>query len=123
ERPATGLIFYMPPTNAGEPFDASATYTSRNGTVGLRYRPVESVMVRISRATAFLPPTPAQLTPNPSPSPPQEIADPIVGGPPYPVQTQSGGNPNLVPQNSRSFNAGIVWEPAHGRLKGLRVNV
>jgi iron complex outermembrane receptor protein len=39
------------------------------------------------------------------------------------VTTYSGGNPDLTPETSQSWNAGVVIEPRTGPIKGLRVSV
>jgi iron complex outermembrane receptor protein len=35
----------------------------------------------------------------------------------------TGGNSALVPQNSKSFSAGAIWQPNEGWYKGLRLNL
>ncbi len=114
---------YGSPTLNGEPVFSRASYTSRNYTIAFKYQPIEEVTVRVSRATAFLPPTPNQLIMNPLPSTgTTSVIDPLSGPPAVAVHTLSGGNPGLAPQNSRSLNAGIIWQPTWEGLKGLRLN-
>ncbi|MEJ1971972.1 MAG: TonB-dependent receptor [Lacunisphaera sp.] len=117
----TGIV-YGTPTHNGQPYFDKTSYTSRNYTVGFKYQPVKEVTLRVSRATAFLPPTPAQLLKNPDPeSYLTTITDPTTEGR-VSVNTLSGGNPNLQPQNSKSLNAGLIWEPTWKLLKGLRLD-
>ncbi|WP_438480500.1 TonB-dependent receptor [Oleiharenicola lentus] len=121
-RPSTGVTTYGAPNINGQPFKARTSYQSRNGTIGLRYQPIESVTFRTSVATAFLPPTPAQLLRNPEQSvTPTTIDDRVTGGR-YGVFTIGGGNPDLKPENSKSWNAGVIWQPRK-RLDGMRANL
>jgi iron complex outermembrane receptor protein len=114
--------FYLAPTLSGQPYYTKATYTSTNQTVGLKYQPVKDVTLRISQATAFLPPEPAQLVKNPEQTPYQiPVIDPKTGQMTF-VYSYTGGNPNLKPQHSKSLNAGVIWAPAWKPLQGLRLN-
>lgn len=113
------------------PQGASTTikYTSTNPTIGLKIEPIAAVAFRASYATAFLPPTASQLLPNPTPfgasrgfGPYYPIVDP-QNGQAYNVDTIGGGNPDLKPQTSQSWNFGVIWEPESGALNGLRLGV
>src|SRR5690606_36389266 len=114
---------YMGTTRDGEPYSEAISYESNHYTVGLRYQPIPQLTLRASRATAFLPPTLDQLTPpDPGALPmPQSVDDP-QGLTPGMVPVIVGGNPDLTPQNSTSFNAGVILQPG-GWLNGLRLNV
>lgn len=124
---------YAGPTQNGQPFFSRDSYVSTNYTVGLKLQPVRDVILRVSRATAFLPPAPEQLVKNPEidpnttfindPKNPNVGTDFGSGLRFYEVNTISGGNPALKPQSSESWNAGIVWEPQQAVLKGLRANL
>ncbi|WP_221032587.1 TonB-dependent receptor domain-containing protein [Actomonas aquatica] len=115
--------YYTGPTLDGEPYFTKATYDSHNYTVGFKYSPVKELSFRASQATAFLPPTPSQLVRNPIPNTyPSNVFDPVTQTQ-VSVQTVSGGNPNLTPQNSRSLNLGVIWEPSWEALRGLRLNL
>lgn len=123
--------FYLrtPPTTTivganqnGSPVFGKVSYDSTDFTLALKYQPHPDFILRASRGTAFLPPTSAQLAPSNSPSlTPSVVVDPTTGNN-VSVTTVGGGNPSLVPQNSISTNAGIVWQPRTGPLRGLRVN-
>ncbi|MEJ1971975.1 MAG: TonB-dependent receptor [Lacunisphaera sp.] len=116
-------FYSLPNLNGSAPYFSKASYTSSNYTVGLKYQPLKQVTVRVSRATAFLPPTPSQLVTNPVQSTSTTpVDDPKTGQSRVPVYTLSGGNPDLKPQNSKSLNAGIIWEPTWKPLKGLRLD-
>ncbi|MBL9214729.1 MAG: TonB-dependent receptor [Opitutaceae bacterium] len=120
---STGGVTYGTPNLNGQRYDTRARYRSNNSTAGIKYQPRPDLILRVSHATAFLPPAPAQLVTNPLPNSfSSTIVDPRTGTS-YPVQTLSGGNPGLKPQNSESWNAGLVWESRTGLLDGLRVNI
>src|SRR5262249_39262008 len=96
-------------------------------TVGLKYQPLQELTFRVSRATAFLPPTSEQLLKNPYTDFERfgtltPVIDPRTGLP-ADVDTQGGGNPDVRPENSRSLNAGLIWEPRGRFLNGLRLDV
>jgi outer membrane receptor protein involved in Fe transport len=115
--------FYFGTTLNGQPYFSEASYTSSNYTLGVKYRPVRDLSFRVSQASAFIPPTPSQLIKNPLQSTSTtNVDDPRTGQMQVPVYTLSGGNPDLSPQRSRSFNAGIIWEPRWHLLAGLRLN-
>lgn len=116
-------VNYLGPTAGGQPFFGKASYTANNYTVGLKYQPAKDFTLRLSRATAFLPPTPEQLLKDAFPSTTTTNVIDRQTGLLTPVFTLSGGNPDLKPQNSKSLNAGIIWQPTRGPLKGMRVNV
>lgn len=117
---ATGTVFYGAPVLNGLPFRKDVVFTSSDATVGFKYQPVESLIIRASTGTAFLPPTAAEMARNPLPDPtPISILDPKTNLT-YEVQTLSGGNPGVSPQSSRSDNVGIIVQPKWSWLKGLR---
>jgi iron complex outermembrane recepter protein len=112
---ATGAVSYGAPVLNGLPYRKEVIFTSSNPTVGFKYQPIETVILRASTGTAFLPPTTAQLAQNPLPnSGTTNVLDPKTNTT-YPVQTISGGNPNIQPQHSRTDSAGIVWQPRWGK--------
>lgn len=116
------LTIFEEPTLNGQPYRTRTRYVSTNTTVGLKYQPVPDITLRTSIATAFLPPYPFQLVRNPLPdSFPSTVTDPRTNTT-LDVETISGGNPDLKPQNSKSWNAGLIWQPDAGGLKGLRFN-
>jgi outer membrane receptor protein involved in Fe transport len=118
----TGAKTFGVPTRAGAAFRSEATFDTTNPTVALKYQPLPEVTVRASYATAFQPPTAAQLQRNPEPNvAPTLILDPRTNTS-YNVSTISGGNPNVQPQNSKSWNGGVIWEPRAPALRGLRLN-
>jgi len=118
----SGAITYGAPVLNGLPFRKKAHYASNNPTIGVKYQPFEGVTIRASTGTAFLPPVTTQLLLNPLPNAAlTTIIDP-KNNTSYPVQTISGGNPDILPQTSRSTNVGVIWQPTWAVLKGLRFN-
>jgi iron complex outermembrane recepter protein len=111
----TNTLTYVAPVLNGLPYRKSVVFTSSNPTVGFKYQPIESVILRASTSTAFVPPTTAQLAQNPLPNTgTTNVLDPKTNTT-YPVQTISGGNPNIRPQTSRSDCAGFIWQPRWAR--------
>ena len=126
-------------TGAPEPFTPGSTnYHAKNGTIGLKYRPIDDFFFRASYSTAFVPPTFSQLrppistgtvtqttgsfagVPSTSPWPYQSITDPQLNAT-YTVPVITGGNPLLTPETSHGVDWGFVIEPTFA--KGLRISV
>lgn len=115
--------YSAPNIDSSTPLFQKAKYGSMNYTAGLKYMPQDDVTLRVSFATAFIPPTAGQLQPSPLPSTAlTQIEDPVTGED-YGVQTQGGGNRNLKPQNTVNWNLGMIYEPKENKLKGLRLEV
>ncbi len=115
-------VFIFGANRNGAPVFGTASYASTDFTVAIKYQPFSDIIIRASRGTAFLPPTSDQLAPSNTPSTTKtSVIDPVTGAS-VAVTTVGGGNPDLVPQNSISTNAGIIWEPHTGPLRGLRFN-
>lgn len=104
-----------------------AKYTSSNPTYGLKWNPTKTVAFRASYAAGFVPPNPSQLIPNAAAVPTTSttiIFDPKTNTSYTNFQTLAlGGNPDLLPQTSKSYNLGVIWTPEWGPLKGLRFNL
>jgi len=103
-----------------------STFTSTNPTAGFKYKPMRTLTFRASYAMAFIPPTPAQLTTNTNPNTTVTgvFFDPVTGQT-YTADRNSGtnGNPDLKPQTSKAWSAGVIWEPQAELLKGFRFNL
>src|SRR5690606_5146629 len=99
--PARPTTYENPVDENGQPFQSETSYSTRNWTLGLKYEPVPGVILRASQASAFVPPSPDQLVRHPVPPSwaISQIDDPLLGIS-YPVTYRSGGNPNLIPENS-----------------------
>ncbi len=107
------------------PFDYTiAEVASTDFTFGVRYKPVESLALRASYGTGFLPPTLTQVFENFDPNGFAFGNDPKRGGGffvSFGVDVLSGGSTDLKPEESRSWSAGLIFTPA--RLPGLRLSV
>lgn len=97
--------------------------SSTNTTVGLRWQPIEDLVLRASRGTGFLPPNVNQLVPNaPFQEPSGFYLDPRRGNTPIgEFEVRSGGSPDLVPEESKSFSAGLILAPRF--LPGARLSL
>ncbi|MBL8266726.1 TonB-dependent receptor [Steroidobacter sp.] len=123
---ATGTSYIA---SADEPVTkGEVTYSSTNPTIGLRYRPVDQLMLRASYATGFLPPDYIQfLEPQlgggctAGPTCTVNVIDPQRGNEVVAVNFLDGGNPNIKPQSSTSWGVGLVWTPTF--IEGLRANL
>lgn len=97
-------------------------YTSTNQTIGVRFKPVDSVLLRASYATAFLPPAFSQLLPGTfNPTSATNVIDPRRGNQVTTVSFLNGGNGDLDPQTSESWDVGLIYEPSF--VPGLRLNL
>ncbi len=92
-----------------------------NPKAALRWQPLRSLLLRTSWGTGYRAPplydlyTPQQPTTilfyeDPTRCPVTGLPQDCVG----PYSAVVGGNPNLQPETSKQFNAGVVWEPANG---------
>src|SRR5262249_14335734 len=112
----------------GQPpyFTRSSNETSSH-TLGLKYQPVQELTARVSQSTAFLPPSANQLNRNPLTYFDQSGGYYPLNEPgtnlPISADVLFGGNPDLRPQNSRTFNAGLIWSPGWRRAPDMRFNV
>ncbi|MBL8272006.1 TonB-dependent receptor [Steroidobacter sp.] len=116
----TGPDYQIDPTQVQR---NSVDYVSTNPTIGLRFKPIDSLTFRASYATAFLPPSFSQIVESEVslPSSPVLVIDPQRGFTAINVLRITGGNPRLKPQESKSFNIGVIYEPEF--LKNARFNL
>jgi outer membrane receptor protein involved in Fe transport len=91
--------------------------------VAIKYRPGESLMFRASYSTGFIPPDVNQLGVPTQYENFASFADPRRGftGPAAPYLRSQGGSPDLVPEESKSWSAGVVLTPA--AISSLRVSL
>ncbi len=100
--------------------DPKVNYRSTNPVYGVRYKPVEDIALRASYSTGFLPPTATQLLPGIPATTGSNVIDPLRGGSTISVIANPvGGNPNLTPETSKNWSAGVVFTPQ--ALSGLRL--
>jgi outer membrane receptor protein involved in Fe transport len=96
-------------------------------TFGLKYQPFHTLTFRASYATAFLPPTFAQLTQRinteglAAATPTAVFFDPVTNSS-YSSLSVAGNNPGLGPETSKNWSYGVIFEP-QGALKDLRLNL
>ncbi|WP_157758087.1 TonB-dependent receptor domain-containing protein [Acinetobacter larvae] len=95
-----------------------ASFDATTPTIGFRFKPNDTIMLRGSYGEGFVSPSVSQLN---APS----IADPsdqVVNGNIYQnVIKKSGGNPNLEPESSETINAGIILTPSF--IPNLRMSI
>jgi iron complex outermembrane receptor protein len=100
---------------------------STNPKVALRWRPLDTLLLRASWGTGFrAPPLYSLYRPQSSGAPLNNIADPVrcpVTGLPSDCRASlaviEGGNPDLQPESSTSWSAGIVWQPTASIAVGV----
>ncbi len=81
-----------------------------NPKLGLRWRPHDDLLLRLSAGTGFKAPSLQELHAGTGPSPVKEsVFDPMTG---QVVQVDSfiSGNPDLDAEESESYNLGLVWD-------------
>ena len=99
-------------------------FASTDYTIGLKYEPNESLALRMSHGTGFIPPGLTQIAGTPIVGS-LYVADPkrsginqLIG----PISfTNSGGNENLKPERSESTSVGLILAP--DRWSGLRLSL
>lgn len=103
-------------------------FTSVDPTIALRWMPVQDLTARISYGTGFLPPSLSQLVTSTIVGQVGPwYTDPLRGntqagdGPAGPFTQLNGGNPNLKPEQSVSWSAGLILTPRV--LPGMRLSV
>jgi len=121
------VITYNPSLDANGLIPVPSTivsYHKTSPTFAIKYKPTDDITLRTSIAEAFLPPNYGQLLPDPVPnlSYLPTIYDPQTRST-YAVPVTGGGNPNIKPQNSRSLDIGIIYQPTQESLKGLRLDL
>lgn len=106
--------------------NATGEFDADKYTLGLRYMPIQDVVLRASFGMGFLPPSVTQIAPTENPSATSDgFADPKRGDTPIyvgvPYTAISGGNPNLKPEESESWSAGVIFTPRN--VPGFRLSI
>ncbi|MDR0702030.1 MAG: TonB-dependent receptor, partial [Azoarcus sp.] len=89
---------------------ADTEFDSTTPTIGLRFMPHETVLLRASWSRGFVVPTVSQITEPTIGANLTNITDPR-NNQTYGVQTLGGGNPDIEPEESKSSSFGIVLMP------------
>jgi iron complex outermembrane receptor protein len=87
---------------------------SNDFTVAIRWKPIEDLTIRSSYGTGFLPPAVNQIAPafTAGGAANQQAIDPLRGNTRVTTgDLLTGGNPNLIPERSKSWSAGLVITP------------
>ncbi|WP_173012832.1 TonB-dependent receptor [Niveispirillum sp. SYP-B3756] len=125
--------YSIPVSSATGPFPeqpaVKGDLSSTNYTVGFKYAPISDIALRASWGNGFLAPKLGNIRSEaPSVLSSQLISflnlrDPSRGNAllPGPLTVLGGGNPNLQPEESESFSAGVVMTPSF--LSGFRASV
>lgn len=110
-------------TVGSQPSRSTRELNSFDPTIGLRFQPHDSLVLRASYGTGFVPPTVAQLVSNPLFNLGAGLPlDPRRGNTPTaPIPVRLGGSPLLQPEESESWSAGAIIKPAF--IAGLRLAV
>jgi len=98
------------------------TYDDFTPTIGFSYAPTNELMFRASFSKGFITPDQNRLAePSIGKVTNGTLTDPKTGELLAEYESISGGNPNLTPESSESWNAGIVYTPEN--VSGLRLSV
>lgn len=101
----------------------TANFDAFTPTVGFKFAPNDQIMFRASYSEGFVAPTMAQLAlPMIGENTSTTLKDPVTG---KVLDTNtdiiSGGNPNITPEKSKSYNLGVVLTPE--MVQNLRLSV
>ena len=126
--PVENTSFRLESRDADRPDIAmqATTVSSTDYTLGVRYSPAESTIIRASFGTGFLPPSVSQIPQSQFTSTfvPTQLVDPrrggVLGSNTLPIEITTGGNAALVPEESESLSFGAIITPTF--LPGLRVS-
>lgn len=96
-------------------------YDAVTPTIGFRFAPNDQLMFRASYSEGFVAPTVAQVgEPTSSLVTNATLIDPVTGKLVTDYTSISGGNPNITPEESKSYNFGVVLTPT--AVPNLRVS-
>lgn len=101
----------------------TANFDAFTPTIGFKFAPNDQVMLRASYSEGFVTPTMAQLAlPTIAENTSTSLKDPVTGNV-LDTSTDiiSGGNPNITPEKSKSYNFGVVLTPEV--IQNLRLSV
>jgi len=102
-------------------FTTRRHFSSTNPTLALRYQPLQSLTLRGSWGTGFLAPTVGQFSRDSFVGTYSFYTDPLRGNEAAgPFDYYFGGSPDLMPEKSKSWSAGLIWSPT--QVPGLRAS-
>ena len=92
-------------------YDAYSDFGSTfNPKLGLRWKPQDNLLLRLSTGTGFKAPSLQELYAGVGPAPVNEaVFDPVTGDV-VEVDNFKSGNPDLEAEESKSYNLGVVWD-------------
>ncbi|WP_111858561.1 TonB-dependent receptor [Acinetobacter sp. CFCC 10889] len=90
---------------------SNAKFESTTPTIGFRFAPIDDILVRASYSEAFVAPAMARLAPPILGVETSEVMDPLTNQL-VNITTNGTGNPNLKPEESKSYNFGLVLTPS-----------
>nr|WP_315211745.1 TonB-dependent receptor [uncultured Duganella sp.] len=78
----------------------------------VRWQPVKQLVLRASYGTGFRAPSLVDLWTPQTLGTSEQFTDPLTGETGRQVNSLTGGNPNLKPEESKQYSFGAVWQPA-----------
>lgn len=121
----TSFRVTYPPNHVVDPNEVIVSqkvdYSATNKMAGLRYQPIESLTLRASYATAFLPPSFSDLLPGVFTGNYSVVQDPKRGNQTVTVPFLLGGNPDLEPLSAKTWTVGLIFKPDF--LPGWRMSL
>lgn len=96
--------------------DVGSTTTYK---ANVRFQPTSAILVRSSFGTGFRAPSLYALWDPQVLGTSEQFDDPATGQTDLQVTALSGGNPNLKPETSKQFSAGVVFSPANNISLGI----
>jgi iron complex outermembrane receptor protein len=85
----------------------------------VRWQPVKELVLRASYGTGFRAPSLVDLWTPQTIGTSEQFTDPVTGETGRQVNSLTGGNPNLKPEESKQYSFGAVWQPASTTSIGI----
>lgn len=85
----------------------------------VRWQPVKELVLRASYGTGFRAPSLVDLWTPQTIGTSEQFTDPVTGESGRQVNSLTGGNPNLKPEESKQYSFGAVWQPASTTSIGI----
>jgi len=94
--------------------------STTNPKLGLKFTPSKEFLIRANWGRGFRAPTLPEITPSVATFF-TTVNDPVTGQNGINISGVFAGNPNLLPEKSRSANVGVVWEPTRNFNLGIDI--